>query len=283
LAKIVNLCTTASDEIETKNCDLQREDFSCRQGSGRSGAMFRTVVIVLGSFVLSGCASWSNWNRNVAECPCDDCLPPAVAGKYWYFGHLDNLLVKCTAHRCASRDLKQFTCDGEKMNRDFRDGYTQAYIDLAVGRPACVPAVPPKKYWYAWHRSCAGRDAVEQWYAGYRDGLDNGMNSGVSRFNEIVPNLDCNCVSAAYINPYHSAQMTAPSGVVPANGQTLTQLSDENVDEEDQELAQEPNSQYEQAPPSPEMTPENVYVPASYYPPEAYRSPEMPPVAPRAY
>ncbi len=142
---------------------------------------------------MLGCSTFRQ--QQAANCSCDtqfcdngecsDCLPPKVAGAYFYHEHIDWLITKGTAQKCAKRDLKFFGDSGD-LTKDFRDGYTQAYIDLALGRPACVPAMPPKKYWHAWHRSCGGRDAVEQWYAGYRNGLDNGLNSGVSRFNRIV-------------------------------------------------------------------------------------------------
>lgn len=178
--------------------------------------MSRAITMLLGCLALSGCARL----HQTTDCPCDDCLPPPVAGRFHYQGYLDNCLTTCTAQKCAKRDLKQMHCADDALPPDFQEGYTQAYIDLAAGRSACVPAVPPKKYWHAWHRSCAGRDAVDQWYAGYRNGLDHGAYSGVSRFNRIVPSPDGCCVSAAYINPYATPQ--SPTGIMPADGQTIS-------------------------------------------------------------
>jgi hypothetical protein len=157
---------------------------------------------------------------------CSDCLPPKVVGKFAYHKHIDRFVTKSTAQKCARRDLK-IMADGCDLSEDFRDGYQQAYQDLALGKPACVPAVPPKKYWHAWHRSCAGRDDVEQWYAGYRNGLDNGLNSGVSQFNRIVGNPESCCVSAAYVSPYSASLQ--PSGVLPLDGQTISELPNDNA------------------------------------------------------
>ncbi len=194
--------------------------------------MSRIIMIWLGCLSLCGCAQFHGQS---ADCPCDDCLPPAVAGRFCYHRYLDCFLTKCTAQKCATRDLKQFDCTSDEehldLSRDFRDGYTQAYIDLAAGRPACVPAIPPQKYWHAWHRSCAGRDAVDQWFAGYRNGLDNGTQSGVSRFNRVVPNTDGCCVSAAYINPYATAAPTTPTGIQPADRQTISREPIEAAEE----------------------------------------------------
>lgn len=178
--------------------------------------MSRTLLALLGLYWICGCSTMTAFR---SEEPCDDCLPPKVAGRV-YNRTCDNILTSFTAQNCARRDLKSLrdTCDS--LTLDFRQGYTQAYIDLAVGRPACVPAVPPEKYWHAWHRSCAGSEAVEEWYAGYRTGLDYGVNGGVSRFNRIViPEEGC-CVSAKYVNPYSPPQ--TPSGVMPANRQTIS-------------------------------------------------------------
>lgn len=156
---------------------------------------------------------------------CDDCLPPPIAGQV-YNHTCDNLITSLTAQGCARRDLKEVKRACHGLTADFQRGYTQAYIDLAAGRPACVPAVPPQKYWYAWHRSCAGSEAVEEWYAGYSAGLDDGVNGGVSRFNRIVVPPEGCCISARYVNPYTTPQ--APGSVMPANRQTISQAGTTN-------------------------------------------------------
>ena len=181
--------------------------------------MWRIGLSLLAFFALAGCSQF----QTAEEFPCSDCLPPPIAGKYFYHRRIDTLVTKLTAQNSAKRDIGQIDCE---PSRDFRDGFTQAYIDLAVGRPPCVPTVPPKKYWHAFYRSCAGYAAVEEWYAGYRVGLDNGVNGGVSRFNRVVLNPDGGCVSAAYINPY--ATPMAPSGVIPVEGQTIPTLAEED-------------------------------------------------------
>lgn len=239
--------------------------------------MSRLVVAVAVLALINGC---SHFRQHTADCSCggqpcegefcdgsygdaqfcnngdcSDCLPPHVAGKYFYHRHIDNFLTISTAQKCARRDLKYFSDCGE-LTKDFKDGYQQAYIDLALARPACVPAVPPKKYWHAWHRSCAGREAVDQWFAGYRNGLDNGMNSGVSKFNRIVGNPESCCVSAAYVSPYASSMQ--PSGVMPLDGQTLSDASDDPAAEN---LVQSPA---ESPPQQPQFAPPSEAWPATY-------------------
>lgn len=179
--------------------------------------MARVRLAILMLFSVCGCGSF---RQQTVDYPCDDCLPPPIAGTFKYHRKIDNLVTTLTAQRCAKRDLKQIRDECGEIGRDYKSGYTQAYIDLAAGRPACVPAVPPAKYWHAWHRSCAGADAVDEWYAGYRTGLDYGINGGVNHFNRIIPSPEGCCVSAAYVSPYATA--APPNAVVPLNRQVIT-------------------------------------------------------------
>lgn len=117
---------------------------------------------------------------------CDDCVPPWTP----YFGHykqrMDDCVTRCTAKRCAMRALHQYKrqCP-EAVTCDFAAGFERAYIDLAENRAPQPPSVPPSKYWSAYYRSCAGRPRIEDWYAGYQVGLEQGLQSGVSRFNRV--------------------------------------------------------------------------------------------------
>jgi hypothetical protein len=100
-----------------------------------------------------------------------------------YERNADEYVTAKTAMKCAKRDLDAVCGDPSKH---FEAGFTQAYRDLAEGRLATVPPVPPSKYWTAYYRSCAGQADVADWFAGYEAGLNSGLQSGVSRFNRIT-------------------------------------------------------------------------------------------------
>jgi hypothetical protein len=68
---------------------------------------------------------------------------------------------------------------------DFREGYTQAYVDLAEGGNGEVPAVPPERYWKSKYRSAEGYSRAEDWFAGYRAGVEMAQAEGISQFNTI--------------------------------------------------------------------------------------------------
>lgn len=126
--------------------------------------------------LLTGCQSFSS--------RCDDCLPPKT-GCCKYSPKADNLVNKLTAYDCAGDALKALEKSCGKVSSDFEAGFHQAYEDLAMGRLAMVPPVPASKYWNAHYRSCAGEQAVADWFEGYRAGLQIGQQGGVSRFNRV--------------------------------------------------------------------------------------------------
>lgn len=168
--------------------------------------------------LLCGCASTSGTDR------CDDCLPPKSSA-WGYTAWYDNLVTKDTAKKCAKDALDKLDDDAD-LSKHFEDGFQQAYVDLAFGRRAVTPPVPPKGYWNAFYRSCAGADDVADWFAGYRMGLEIGSQSGVARFNRVATSWrggpGCpvdGAPTAAPFAPEYAAQRPQPTmaGSVPAS------------------------------------------------------------------
>ncbi|MDX1967968.1 MAG: hypothetical protein SFV23_12400 [Planctomycetaceae bacterium] len=129
--------------------------------------------------LLCGCQSAQH------QACCDDCLPKQTPSCGYMPKH-DSLLTQWTAKSCAHEDLKQVRKNCGKVSKHFADGFEQAYVDQAMGRPAATPPVPASKYWNAYYRSCAGADDVAEWFEGYRLGLEIGGQGGVSRFNRVA-------------------------------------------------------------------------------------------------
>lgn len=148
--------------------------------------MSRMMLCAAASLLLAGCVGVPCGGMGVplAGRGCDDCIPPWVP----YFGHykqrMDDCVTNHTARHCAWRALRNYRCGGP-VSCDFADGFVQAYIDLAENRTPQPPSVAPPKYWSAYYRSCAGRRHVDDWFAGYQVGWEQGSQSGVSRFNQI--------------------------------------------------------------------------------------------------
>jgi hypothetical protein len=130
---------------------------------------------------LAGGCQWGGWRGD----RCSDCIPPQTYCPF-YKPRCDNFVTQLTAASCADRTLKDVQKHCGKQSVHFQSGFRQAYVDLAMGRPALTPPVPPRGYWTAYYRSCAGQADVAQWFEGYRAGLDYGANSGVSQFNRVA-------------------------------------------------------------------------------------------------
>ena len=131
--------------------------------------------------LISGCTTGGNrqpvasGHASVSCSSCGDsryCRPPMW---YWSHGHyipiIDDFLTKHAARKCAVHSLANMGAKQCAKNDDFRQGYIQAYEDLALGSRGLIPAVAPPKYWKAHNRSIRGHMRADQWFAGYRAAL----------------------------------------------------------------------------------------------------------------
>lgn len=139
---------------------------------------------------------------------CADCSPPRSCCCS-YHACTDNLVTKLTAAECARRDLKELERSSGKLSRHFHAGFREAYRDLALGRLAQIPPVPPSKYWTAYYRSERGQADVDDWFAGYQAGLEWGQTSGVSRFHR---------VASSGWSSYGASWDSVPAGAYPVVG-----------------------------------------------------------------
>ncbi|MDB5344837.1 MAG: hypothetical protein JWP89_3214 [Schlesneria sp.] len=151
------------------------------------------VMLAIGiSLAASGCTLGRGGNCN-SGLFCSDCIPPWVPTPK-YIQCVDDVVVWETGKNCGIHALARYRHQcGQKLTADFSAGFVQAYIDLAEGRGPLPPSVPPSCYWQAYYRSCAGKPRIEEWYAGYQVGLDQGLQSGVSQFRRIdIRTFGCN-------------------------------------------------------------------------------------------
>ena len=177
-------------------------------------------IVLWAAFIagLCGCQSATGWQE------CADCVPPKTAC-YGYKPGPDNLVIKLTASDCADDALKDMKKNCGKPSKDFEAGFRQAYVDLAMGRPALTPPVPARKYWNAYYRSCAGQAAVAQWFEGYRSGLDYGAGSGVSQFNRVASSWTAEPTDAALCAPPDVLPVPPPNGPMGPYGPLLNPTS----------------------------------------------------------
>ncbi len=142
------------------------------KGSRPQGRLGNPVPRLLVTVVLLGIA---------CGCQCNPCrsgstgllgsgtlCPPQFDN--FYCRYYDEFHARLAARTVARQQLKcmrpaTVTCD-------FREGFENAFEDVAVGSRGGIPPQPPAPYWNKCARTPGGHARVEQWYAGYAAGLE---------------------------------------------------------------------------------------------------------------
>lgn len=81
----------------------------------------------------------------------------------WSTNHTAKSAARSVLFRQQLRTLRFY-------NADYKDGFQQAYIDIANGGSGECPPVPPPRYWNTFYRSSCGEKYAERWFDGYRAG-----------------------------------------------------------------------------------------------------------------
>lgn len=88
--------------------------------------------------------------------------------------------------RAAEAWRTSFTSDQRKcLSSDFECGFKQGFYEVAMNRDCRLPPTAPPKYWSAYYQSCEGQKRVEEWFAGYQQGIAVAQSSGQSGSAEI--------------------------------------------------------------------------------------------------
>ncbi len=117
----------------------------------------------------------------------DKCSPHPYHSFDGYQAHLDKLVVKHAAKKCAKESLKEISCNcKDKPSKAFRKGYQEAYVDIALGESGQVPPVPPEEYWAAHYRTPAGYLEIQEWFTGYKLGAEHALAGGRYEYDEIA-------------------------------------------------------------------------------------------------
>jgi len=98
--------------------------------------------------------------------PC--CGPLVCVESPCYLRRIDQWHTDCTARRCAWQAIP----NDLSVTGDYRNGFTQAFRDVARGADGTLPPIPPERYWDVCFRSGAGHARAQDWFAGYRDGAE---------------------------------------------------------------------------------------------------------------
>ncbi len=99
---------------------------------------------------------------------------------------IDDQVFKHTAEKYAQSawsSVCKLAPDGS-LSRHYKDGFIEGYIDyLDAGGTGEPPAMPPFKYGLHLYQTVEGRQAVRDWFAGFRHGALIAKSSG---FRELI-------------------------------------------------------------------------------------------------
>lgn len=171
-------------------------DACAGSGCGPTGCA-SCAPLFSGRWFLAGCGC-GLCRGSQCDTECDECHGCGACGCGGLFGKrsscgpncydpaTDSSRVRRIAKSQARKSMTRLWWQTKsRPSCDFREGYTQAYVDIAEGGTGVVPAVPPERYWKSKNRSAEGYARAEEWFAGYRTGASAAEAEGLSQYNTI--------------------------------------------------------------------------------------------------
>lgn len=112
---------------------------------------------------------------------------PTFSGNHLYCRQIDDFMAGMTARKVARHHMAlNVSADCPAPSCDYRRGFEQAYVDVALGASGKAPAVPPAMYWQAGFRTPEGHARVDEWYHGYCDGAQHAVPLR-GEYNKVQP------------------------------------------------------------------------------------------------
>lgn len=93
----------------------------------------------------------------------------------------------------ADKAWAEWPCSRDEAGSEaFGDGFREGYADyLFAGGDGEPPAMPPRKYWRVSYETPDGRQATEDWFAGFRTGAVEARRSGLRQFVVLSTSVSC--------------------------------------------------------------------------------------------
>lgn len=137
----------------------------------RRGANFLLAAGALSmSALLPGC-QMPTWTQT-QPVACESCqLPCSWLHPCGFNRCVDDRLAMCAARYDALKAL-DYAPECLASNGDYRDGFVDAFQDVARGHRGDLPAVPPDRYWNGCFRTGPAAQLAQDWFAGYVDGAE---------------------------------------------------------------------------------------------------------------
>lgn len=149
---------------------------------------------------------------------------------HFYCRYIDDFRSKSAARRTARQSLHCLRREG--ITCDFREGFENAFEDVSTGSRGQVPSQPPPPYWNMCARSPDGHARVEQWYAGYRVGVDLALAHYGEHNHVHLAALECPETNYPEIMPTQIGGPMSPSEPTPVGRQPYVRPSMQSMQQE---------------------------------------------------
>lgn len=127
--------------------------------------MYAALVFFATGICSTGCTvAWNAANTLLVE--------PA------HFPHyLERCLLQARTSKLADQAWQKIAHNGHSYSKDYQKGFKEGFADyLQNGGTGEPPPLPPRHYWD--DASFAGRQAAEDWFAGFRHGSATARETG---------------------------------------------------------------------------------------------------------
>ena len=146
-------------------------------GGSKSSAMAnsKTQLVVMACLLSSGC-------NGVFQ----NAFHTLIVEPFQYGAHVDRHVTSQRNFELAQRtwDEMQASAPDQEVSADYEHGFKDGYVDyLDAGGTCEPPPVPPRKYWNDTYRSPGGKQSINDWFAGFRDGATMARDGG---YRELV-------------------------------------------------------------------------------------------------
>lgn len=92
-----------------------------------------------------------------------------------------NALEECNRNKRVAEAVwlqVQAATPDRVYSEDYAEGFKQGFEDYLYAGPGNPPVIPPRWYWKAKYQTVEGRQAIEDWHAGFRHGTSAAHESG---------------------------------------------------------------------------------------------------------
>lgn len=110
-----------------------------------------------------------------------------VRDTFYFCEPIDEAIHSYNCHCAAKRAWKaRFDryCERESVDH-FGAGFRAGYADVAMGKPGCVPPLPPRRYWGWRYQNCEGQQCVAGWFDGYPAGARAAEEDGAGSWSRM--------------------------------------------------------------------------------------------------